>query len=581
MQWTNQRLNFDRYNLTTLNSTANTPNESLTPRARSNLVQQPLPTQHCRWTIHVNPDAYYHGSGEEENGDQNMADQNHQPFSHHLHEGLQSNEFSNVSEDRLPLPVPNVVRQAIRDPHQFALESAAFAIMGRNLDLLWEILRVNPGRPDVDIAPIYPFHMAAAFLDGGNTCCLVFDALCNGIRGIAVTKERFTNEYGHTVLDGFLLTILRSHTMANMKDVDGDLTNTATMPGQEVDICGRWSADSPCFRAFVASGQTALPASWKHKFCHTSAQAIVHSTSRLILEFPTMQYIPSGLFKNQCFKCGLRLQLGPLHALVMTAFCLATTGRPEEDLFGIVACYLCMVSVGVSPLSRRAISPPQLLGKRFDIACSHEELTPYEMAVAIEAEVQQYKFSEQVQVGWNVFTTIMRLTEEARVTGEEARSIHSCDVDWDALDRNVWTGDYESEVHNRQFPSDCGNCRCAHLLKGRETPHFADSPVLGHVWAAVQAELANHRKVTEGDGWLSESFSMQALLESLSQKDNPNIGYVRRSILKPYCRCGIFRESAFGIAHRESMFEEHCANLDGSAEAWARSTFIEMPEEVY
>src|ERR1700722_1156823 len=96
--------------------------------------------------------------------------------------------------------------------------------------------------------------------------------------------------------------------------------------------------------------------SWKHKFCHTSAQTICHCIS-LITMSPFRLNTPSGIFLRHCSECGLKMQLQPLHTLVMTAFQLASCGCPDEDLFGILACLLHILSnTKVDPLERADVS---------------------------------------------------------------------------------------------------------------------------------------------------------------------------------------------------------------------------------
>lgn len=391
--------------------------------------------------------------------DEDEMAQHGQHFVSNLHECLRGNNFSNIPETCLPIPVPEIARRNERHSSELVLESIAFAIMSGNHVLLEQML-ATAKQHDIDISPIYPFHMAAAFLDGGGQCCTIFMPLIAKISGRAVKKERFVNEYGHTVLDSFLLTIIRSHTIARLKDIDSTLTDSAVIPGQEIDICGRWLADSPCFRTLVASGETTIPASWKHKFCHTSIQAIVHSTLQLLDEYPTMLNLSSGLFKHTCFHCGLLCELGPLHALVMTAFYLATAGRPGEDLFGAVAYYLALVANGVSPTTQHQVSTSHLFQVGSEIACDHEEMTPFTMAAAVQDELAHRNCSRKVLTGWAVFTEILRNTELSydAATGSRSGRYDSDDaIELEMMDpdMNVWTTVHMHETRNRVTTLRC------------------------------------------------------------------------------------------------------------------------------
>lgn len=521
-------------------------------KASCESFEKSSPSQRCLWTVHITSktEEIYEQQGWL--SPRRPPSQPESSFSSCLQEALRGNEFSSIPEDQLPVSISEIARQITRKPDDLVLESVAFAIMSCNCELLSQTLD-DMSHQETDITSIYPLHMAAACLNGGRACCEIFAVLRKRLPLEAFTKDRFANEYGHTVLDSFLLTILRNHTTVNMKMVDETLGDNAVIPGQEVDICDRWSADSKCFRNLVASGTTTIPASWKHKFCHTSVQAVLHSTRIVLLTFPTMRNLPSGLFKRQCFGCGLRLQLGPLHALVMTAFCLASIGAPKEDLFGVVAYYLALVAEGASVLTQCAVSPSRLLGSGSNVACSHEKMTPYEMAMAIEAEVPEYKYSKEGQIGWNVYTTIMRLAE-ACIAGKTVGCIEQSEHGTD-----------DGEEEHLQYSKHCPH-------KGRH--RFGNSPILGHIWAAIQAELTSYRRADENDGWLSHSFSMQALLESLVRGDSPDVGYIKDSKLMPYCRCGKFEViCGYRALFLEQMCKEGYRDLV-SADTFQRCHFL-------
>jgi hypothetical protein len=96
------------------------------------------------------------------------------------------------------------------------------------------------------------------------------------LRSVKAKNDMYTNDRGYTVLDNFMLTILKSHSTATMDQVDDGPDKGTQYAGIEVDICGSWMADSPCFQSLIEAGRPSIPPHWKHKFCNTSVQAICH-----------------------------------------------------------------------------------------------------------------------------------------------------------------------------------------------------------------------------------------------------------------------------------------------------------------
>ena len=115
-------------------------------------------------------------------------------------------------------------------------------------------------------------------------------------------------------------------------------------------------------------------------FCHTSAQAITHCIGSLFSpHWGPYINLPSGLFLKRCLNetCGLKLQLKPLHTLVVTAVYLAELGSDGENLFGMVACLLSLLGKGANPLAH--ISLVALLSKDDSQECTHSKLDPVEL----------------------------------------------------------------------------------------------------------------------------------------------------------------------------------------------------------
>jgi hypothetical protein len=101
---------------------------------------------------------------------------------------------------------------------------------------------------------------------------------------------------------------------------------------------------------------------------------------------------------------------------------------------------------------------------------------------------------------------------------------------------------------------------------------FGDKNYIGHIWAAVQAELLTYRRLQEHDPWNSQDFDMAILLDNLKSGTGVSIGLVQKSVMKPYCRYGRFQDT-FGFVLREEATQDYVSNLDN----WNRSAFIHVP----
>lgn len=311
------------------------------------------PDQFCRWSRHPEyseptswspeseSDAVSESSSDSEfDGEHWPKSWKDPPFEDRLKENLESNEFSSINLSQVPLSVSAVVKAVKSSPNQLLEEAIGFSIMGRNASPLYDLLQKAE---EAKLVPsnLYPFHLAASYLDGSNTCCLIFRELSFYApsawhpRG----EKNNSNDLGHTLLDNLMITILRNHTSVSPGTVDTALRTRHLFPGQEADICGRWDADSQCYQKLLLSGTSTIPSKWKHKFCHTSAQAVYHCIAEMHNTSVNLE-APSGLFLNHCSHCGAKLQLSSLHTLVMTSFYLATAGCQDEDLFGMICCCL-------------------------------------------------------------------------------------------------------------------------------------------------------------------------------------------------------------------------------------------------
>lgn len=633
-QWTPELLQHDA-DLTI----AGRPLRHSEDRLASGAVSKPNlinPPSGCRWTVHL---------PEGDNSDDFVGLEDEWPSQwkavhteQELQNALKTSSFSNVPESQLPLSVPQIARLARPSAHDLLIETVAFAIMGRNLELLKNCLDEVDSR-DLDITPLYPFHLATTYLDGATTCCLIMDELCcffSNPKRPKTFRECQRNRHGHTILDNILLTILRSHADVPLVEIDRALGKTAAYAGIEVDICGRWSANTPCFRALAASGQSWIPKLWKHKFCHTSTQAVCHCLTTILLSFEWASEDQSHLFMHTCLSCDARLQLGPLHALVVAAFLLVKYGFEDEDLFGMLACYLRMVSEinHCNPLDCATISIDLLLNRDVEGLCSHEYMTASVLAQHLTQELDCCNASPTSITGWHVLVRVMETTESAvgqsksystsvaddredgsfdnhsvddvaaeasiefdhldtisggmvlhhaiqlgvpedrDATNEDAFTI-SDDYGWSAIDDHQEVVETEhSTSRHYSFTRTCGYC--GHLPDDEVGGAvFGNSIVLGHVWAAVQAEVANHKRLSDSDTWLSPYFSMQGLLEWLEAGTEP-VTYIKEGMLKGYCACSCFDNVPVLLG--EDMLKDYCAPHRRNREADHRALYIPAPK---
>ena len=133
--------------------------------------------------------------------------------------------------------------------------------MGRNVELVGDLIR-QIQKAEIDISSLHPGHLAISYLDGAKSCCNILDLICLNFR----RKDININHLGHTILDNLMIAILKAHTSVSPGAVDDNMKAQTRFIGEEVDICGRWDADSPYFRSLLESGRS-VPFEWKHPFC--------------------------------------------------------------------------------------------------------------------------------------------------------------------------------------------------------------------------------------------------------------------------------------------------------------------------
>ena len=496
---------------------------------KTSLIVKPSPL--CRWSIHYHNDIKYERCKTRTPSPEPDCDplderawrlwpssQTYPSMSQTLTEGLGSNLFSDVAAEDLPIALTRVSQTLQSNDENFLEETLGFSIMARNFEMVDKTLDDLDDTCDFDstkgseilkrIKSLKPFHLAVTYLDGSKACCKVLDSLL--YRGPNL-RASDTNNLGHTVFDCLMMTILKAHTNVTPAEIDDSLGDEKSFPGEVVDICGRFDADSDNVRALVAAGQLGIPFSWKHKFCHTSTQAICHCIQTLTKHFietcdDQITDIPSGLFLKRCVCCGLKMQLSPLHTLVLVAFQLGQSGAKDEDLFGIIAILLCILRSDMDPLetvdvSMVALFPEEESREAELIECSHSPLRACQVVELAWRRIDQW--SSKAKTGWAIIYHILRITED------------------------FYSSDYE--------PIDCacsGRCPGEYLLSLNDQLLALD--------CAVQTEILTYRRLREEDPWVSPFFDMLSVLRSLETGEPLSIELITKDMMQPLCECGWF-----------------------------------------
>ena len=540
------------------------------------------PSSLCRWSIHCKTLIYARIPSPPRSAPDNvnLQDEESWPewsassgpidFTEKLCDNLESNNFSTITVDKLPIAVNQIAGAARRSPEELAIEALGFTIMGRNAELLEEYLEDDA--IDLESSGLYPFHLAISYLDGAKTCCDILERL-EGYRPLSLRKL-YVNDFGHTVLDQLMIAILKAHTSCLPSVVDVHFKKDKRFAGEDVDICGRWDADSDCIRTLLANGIAGIPFEWKHMFCHTSVQTICHCMGLVFgPRWGPDINTPSGLFLRHCSSCGLKLQLLPLHTLVLVGLHLSQSGCENENLFGILACLLCVLSNGANPLLKATISMQAFLTDDGVTDCNHEEMDPAEFAERLFISSPSMGSSE-LRIGWQVVCQVLkhsRSTWDAKKYCDESDS--SSDSGDGAMSIDCEHSKTSSGDEMRLEEESGENPRCFRCLYGADH-FFGRSKVLASLWASIQTELLTYRRLQEGDGWISHNFDMNALNESLDRGNKLDIALVRKEMMKPYCWGGEFPGATPACPIIDDVANYYFSNL----EDWNRTTFLEIVE---
>lgn len=603
LDWTADLLEFDRFkdkdlpthsSPNTPRSNVGTPAHAATPRSEgsaghlSSLTSHPSPL--CNWTIHaairnrfegeevLNAESDEDIAGPDGEDTWSRWPKTRQNFEEKLQAALENSSFSNLNPGDLPMTLVQITKATRRSPRELLQESFGFSLVARSEEVFWELLP-RVAETNLEGSGIYPLHLLTSFLDGSKTCCNLLDAALNHLaRGNSI-KKLYVNNHEHTVLDNLMMSILKGHTSCRPVSVDDKFAKLKRFTGEEVDICGRWDADSDCIRELFAEGHAAIPIEWKHMFCHTSVQAICHCIGRLFgpVFAPPINF-PSGLFTKRCQACGIPLQLLPLHSLVLTTVHVARSGCPGENLFGMLACLVCLLVNGANPTKKAHISLDALMNRDSATECSHEDLDPLQLAERVPDSLM-VGWTEEVMLGWQVFCSTLRYArDERRPKSKKVSKGKDRDDDFNAFldfSDDEMSGNEDIEDADLDDESDVEEEPCSHS-KTVTKNFYGGSKVIGTLWAAIQTELATYRRLTEDDPWISEYFDMRSLLDGLNNGGLITIPLVDGDMMSPFCQCGRFLEvTDEACVCVDEVCREHFANLDSS---WSRTAYIMIPE---
>lgn len=603
--WTQGLLELDRYMDQLAISAPGTPGSNGTSPAEirngttasSWLLDGRTPSILCNWSVHL-PSLHYERIATPESDDsdddvlreKDWPKSNREDFLKKLHNALRNNHFSNIDEDKLPICLPHLLQSAEFSKNDLLEEGLAFSIMGRNVPLLYTMTN-KIRRSKIKIEGLYPFHLATSYISGADPCCNVICGLLYQPSTFPI-REAYVNGRGHSVLDNLMLAIIKSHTKCAPGDIDESMRREARFAGEEVDICGRWDGDSDEIRNLLSTGASKIPLSWKHKFCHTSAQVICHCINLIFgTEWsPDINHV-SGLFKKVCHhsSCTAELKPLPLHTVVLVAFQLAQQGCEGEDLFGIIACLLCLISKGVNPMLTADLSAPELFGSNHGYGCSHQALDPLQLANRLPPHLYS-RWSPPLQTGWKLMCHVLRLSQKVwqpdlRQASFDTPSmsrfsdfISYPDDDMtmepalgDPMDIEGGSNQARDRDDDASVDEDINHCwECGNRN------NFRGSLELRDLWAAAQAELLTYRRIRDGENWTSPSFDMARILRNIERDEPLSLDLVERQLLRDYCDCGNF---TFAEDEDCPCVDDVCKEYFSNLEEWERTNYIACPEK--
>jgi hypothetical protein len=469
-----------------------------------------------------------------------------------MHDSITHNTFAADPPELLPLSSELISSSVQENPDILLVDAWRMAIMAGNSDLLWKMFDEHGEEAPDEIERIHPLHLAATYMSGATSCCLVFHELPFYL-GASFAFHHNIDDMGHTILDTLMLTILRSHTHVKPSEVSRSFHNTARFPGEEKDICGRWDVDTPAVREMLRRGHARTPGSWKHPFCHTSAQTICHSITAVFASPAAPRInITSGLFIRHCGNCGLELKLGPLHVLVMVALHIADARIAGETMFGALSVLVCLLKVGADASLSTMMSVEVVLGQTLPETCHHTPQNAAELMESISRLGLVRRWNDDCQIGWKCLQQTLFMAQSKKSQVDNENTIN---------DKDDWVvSNFSCDAQNNGDFHDWLRLPCG-------------SPQLGLLWAAIQTELLTYRKVQSDDQWISENFNMSALCSFLTG-DTANFctPLVEQDLMKEHSICGWFDGRLCPMAIE--VCRDHFMNMD----VYNRTTYTERPE---
>ncbi|CAN9286511.1 unnamed protein product [Alternaria alternata] len=237
---------------------------------------------------------------------------------------------------------------------------------------------------------------------------------------------------------------------------------------------------------------------------------------------------------------------------------LESLGRDDEDLFGILACAVCLIFHGFDPSVRADISVAALLSLDSFVECDHVELTAAELAEEIMAMPAFGLWDIKIKTGWVVLTGILHRCEAAHVKRLGKRvylSESSCDSDPVPFAEP----DEDTRFMGYTKPDMYLTVRHKHIQSRSHC--FIEQKDLGALWSSVQAEFLSYRRLNDGLGWTSQYFSMETLREQLNGGKDLAVGYTEHNLLKAHCSCHSF--GRYAPTMLSDAVDPGLANLNG------------------
>jgi hypothetical protein len=240
----------------------------------------------------------------------------------------------------------------------------------------------------------------------------------------------------------------------------------------------------------------------------------------------------------------------------LVALQLSTFGKDDEDLFGILACALCLIMNGADP-SRTAELSELLFDDMEEDRCQHTSFTPAQL---IQKIIFQYsiQWNHGLLRGWRICYSVLLAAESEWMSGPEEEQISGSlglfDLDMSTLVLDpVISYVPESYMHwSNTLPHSetlLRPCTIIHSeeeigddvwLWGEENNFFGMNRELANLWAAAQAELLTYRRQNEHQPWVSRNFDMDMLWNGLQSEEGVRIKLITENMMKSYCKCGKF-----------------------------------------